>query len=652
MANFFSQVGQNIKSGFQSVLDFLKPAPGTGVFRPEAAISSLLKGPSTGELLSKATAISAPQKPSPISIVSGTPTPGAPITVAGGQQIGQFMDFGALIGNVRPIITAQPQPSFQPPQPPISPDPTINPSFSGAYQSPEQKAQTEARRIAEAQGKAGQPGLGGGGLQQPAQQGAPGAAGFAGTGAGASLGGAVGGLGAPSIVTASDEDKRRQGKQPQFTMITAQQAQDAARAGQLFGSGQSGVFKDAQGNFYGISNAQVATQFGAPGVAPVSALQPTLQPFQTSLATGPISAEALLKGVPDKLLPTYEQAFKDLDTQIQQNLANQPPLPAIFAMDTPAQAEFRANQPLSGQQEYDRLYQELGVSSKAAEIAKQRNEITALEQGLQTIIKDINDNPELPKGLAARMITDFSNKNAITLKNWQSKLDTLLYEKGELDKNLNARLGVFEKDLTRKETREEQARDNARQNLSNIWTQIANGTLDPELLQNKDFGTQVAQLEFLAGYKEGITAQLKSKAKEYDSIITKENAAGDVSIIGVKGDTTKVISTIKGVGTPSSVPAETTFTDKVVNGRLVRILANKKTGEVISQTDLGSAGEETTADKKAKFVQYLQQVPANTKTSSELEGEARAAGLTIDDDLTAAIGSVNTTSWLRRALGF
>src|SRR3990167_7240820 len=97
-------------------------------------------------------------------------------------------------------------------------------------------------------------------------------------------------------------------------MISAQQAQQAASQGLLTGAGQSGVFKDAQGNFYGISNAQVGTQFGAPGVAPVSVAQPALAPFQTSLATGPISAEALLRdGKTPGVIPTFDVLAKDLD---------------------------------------------------------------------------------------------------------------------------------------------------------------------------------------------------------------------------------------------------------------------------------------------------------------------------------------------------
>ena len=306
----------------------------------------------------------------------------------------------------------------------------------------------------------------------------------AGTGAGLSFPGAVGtNLGASGILSSEEQPKKTK-KQPQFTMITAQQAQQAASQGLLTGAGQSGVFKDAQGNFYGIQNAQVGTQFGAQGVAPVSVPQPTLAPFQTSLATGPISAEALLAGGKTPgVIPTYDVLAKDLDAKIQENLANQPPLPAVFAMDTQAQAEFRANQPLSGQQAYDQLYTQLGISNKAAEVAQQRQKINALETELQEIIKDIQDNPDLPKGLAARMITDFTNKNAITLRNWQSQLDTLLYEKSELDKDLNARLGIFEKDLTRQQSQQEQERDNARQQIQQYITSGAFAEFSDEQLK-------------------------------------------------------------------------------------------------------------------------------------------------------------------------
>ncbi len=532
---------------------------------------------------------------------------------------------------IRPLITTQPT---QPTQP--IPPPTAD-RFGRPLPPPPQAS-------------SGQPGIAqpsGGGFQQQAQQGAPGIGGISGSQRGASFGGAVGGGGVPSVGVSQEEPKTK--KQPQFTMITAQQAQDAARQGLLQGAGQSGVFKDQAGNFYGISNAQIATQFGAPGVAPTpTTTTPTLAPFQTSLTTGPISAEALLSGVPGKLLPTYETAANDLQDAVAQNLANQPPLPVTFAMDTQSQAEWRANQPLSGQQAYDQLYQQLGISSKAAEVANKKREIAALEQGLQTIIKSIDENPELPKGLAARMITDFSNKNAITLRNLQSSLDTLLYEKGELDKDLNQRLGIYEKDITRAEDRDKEKRQSVKDQLSTL---ISSGAITE--MSDSDLQQWAKAAGYTTSSLQAIKKAKATKAADITNVQFKEDAQGNVTAIGLDEDNKPVtLGTLKGVGTPSPSAADTTFSDKVINGRLVRILSNKKTGEVISQTDLGAAGQETTADKKSKFVQYLQQVPANTKTSAELEGEARAAGLTIDDDLTAAIGQVNTTSWLRRALGF
>ena len=403
-----------------------------------------------------------------------------------------------FVPTIRPLITTQPIPIPPPPAPLY-----VAPGTTAGYATPEERARREAQRLIDEQGKGGIAGTpspiwnpGGGSAVPSGFNPAAGLSGLSGLTSGtpraASLGGAVGGLGISNAGETPEEKKK--GKQPQFTMITAQQAQDAARQGLLQGAGQSGVLKDAQGNFYGIQNAQVATQFGAPnaqGIQTVTptGINPTLQPFQASINTQPISAEALLKGVPEKLLPTYEKAFQDLDTQIQENLANQPPLPATFAMDTPAQTEYRANQPIQGQQMYDQLYQQLGISNKAAEIANRRREITALEDGLQKIVKDIQDNPDFPKGLANRMITDFSNKNAITLRNLQAGLDTLLYEKGELDKDLNQRLGIYEKELTRQETQQEQARDNARQQVQQY---ISSGAFaefsDEQLKQIADAG--------------------------------------------------------------------------------------------------------------------------------------------------------------------
>src|SRR3990167_6751557 len=161
--NFLSNLGSSIVSGFKSALAPLLPQ---GFFT-----SGLPSKAMTADIFSKATSLSAPSKvDTGLSVTGLTPSnyqPGNVFTQPGGQVIGQvnpqasgvitnpsaftqnIQDFNQ---SIRPLITTQPAPILQ--------DPTLNTSFSGAYQSPEQKAFTQQQQQAQKQGLSGLPGVG------------------------------------------------------------------------------------------------------------------------------------------------------------------------------------------------------------------------------------------------------------------------------------------------------------------------------------------------------------------------------------------------------------------------------------------------------------------------------------------------------------
>src|SRR3990167_9635127 len=183
--DFLSQLGQSIVGGFKSAVAPLLPQ-GFFTKRPESA-------PTTASLLSNAQFLSAPTKIDTGLTVRGLEQgfqPGNVFAKPGGEIIGQVSPSGLNVltnpdafsqsvkdfnQSIRPLITTQPTLI----QSPRLPEPSTVDRF-GKPLPPSPQAPSGRPGIA-------QP-IGGGFQQQQAQQETTGLGGFAGTGAGASLG--------------------------------------------------------------------------------------------------------------------------------------------------------------------------------------------------------------------------------------------------------------------------------------------------------------------------------------------------------------------------------------------------------------------------------------------------------------------------------
>lgn len=95
----------------------------------------------------------------------------------------------------------------------------------------------------------------------------------------------------------------------------------------------------------------------------------------------------------------------------------------------------------------------------------------------------------------------------------------------------------------------------------------------------------------------------------------------------------------------------TVFKDVNIGGRLVRITSDKS-GNVLSQADLGPAGDTTGTDRKNMFIQYIAANPDNYTTKEQFEKAAAEAGIPPQDkDIQATLDSLdikNKPGWLRR----
>lgn len=94
------------------------------------------------------------------------------------------------------------------------------------------------------------------------------------------------------------------------------------------------------------------------------------------------------------------------------------------------------------------------------------------------------------------------------------------------------------------------------------------------------------------------------------------------------------------------------FQIRDIGGRTIQIFFDD-TGNEINRADLGPAGDQSEADRKAVFARAVATLGKNEKTRKELEATALQLGLNPEDaDVDGIIDSVNKTSSTRRALGF
>lgn len=94
------------------------------------------------------------------------------------------------------------------------------------------------------------------------------------------------------------------------------------------------------------------------------------------------------------------------------------------------------------------------------------------------------------------------------------------------------------------------------------------------------------------------------------------------------------------------------FQIRDIGGRTTQIFFDAE-GKETHRVDLGPAGDQSEADRKAVFAQAVGALEANEKTKAELRQTALQLGLNPDDpDVSDIIGRANTTSGVRRALGF
>lgn len=452
-----------------------------------------------------------------------------------------YETYGLGGGQIRPALPQTTTAFVGPSQPPPSPQPL---STGGPVKTPEV-------------GKTGTPGatsVPGGGVSSPQVTGTPGI-----TGGGSSFTGtlgAVSGLGATSplggVATETEEEKR---KREEIQVAAIQRSIPGAR-----------LFRDPTGQFFAVdpSGRVLTTQQTAQlaGLTPSSARQdfqaPTTPSFDaTGLQTRVNEISKILTSGKSLSAGTLQDYFNELGsiaTGIKLELEKQSPLPQFLVVETQDQLNYLNQQPfnqrLTLRQQMDGLRGQLGLPGLEKNRIDLMQQIQATNEAFQKVIDDINENPDLPKGLAKRRVQELQNQLKTRITQLTGQLEITQRQITDANDVLNREFGIAKEERLE----EERQRDNARSILNSLIS--SKGITS---LSEGDLTSLASAAGLTTAQARAIQNAVKQGQREYSNFVTKEDAAGNLNVIGIKSDgTSQLLSTIKGVGTPSPSPGRYT----------------------------------------------------------------------------------------------
>lgn len=163
--------------------------------------------------------------------------------------------------------------------------------------------------------------------------------------------------------------------------------------------------------------------------------------------------------------------------------------------------------------------------------------IQALTAAYNPIIQDIKSNPDLPKGLAARRLTDLNEKQKNVLLGFQNQLELLNTAIGDQNQAVNRAFQIAQFSSSTAE----KATDNARQLLNTMVTTGAIGGMSDK---------ELSQLASKTGVP--LSGLIKARTVANDPVKNIETITDDAGTLrGVDKLSGKTIWTIKGAGKSS-----------------------------------------------------------------------------------------------------
>lgn len=212
-------------------------------------------------------------------------------------------------------------------------------------------------------------------------------------------------------------------------------------------------------------------------------------------------------------------------------------------IDTQEQMDFlkslAPHEQMTAKQAMDQAREQVGLPALEAQRIDTLKQLQATNEAFQSIYDDIKKNPDLPKGLAQRRLTELQNQQKTRITQLSNQMDIFNQQISDANQVVNRNFQIFQSD----QAEQNRQQDNARRTLSLLISSGAFGAMtDAELNKiSSSTGIPVSGLQ---------SVRDKSKNVDAAKIITNEFADG--SLKGIDQSTGKVVWSLNGAAKPAS----------------------------------------------------------------------------------------------------
>ena len=286
------------------------------------------------------------------------------------------------------------------------------------------------------------------------------------------------------------------------------------------------------------------------------------EPFRTKTPSGALDLGSITAGVTEiskmlssgNPLSTTDKAgfmnyLNEATNALVETQNNMNPLPDAPVVDTQGQSDFLNNLPegeKSGLKvQMDTFREQIGLPGLEKARVDVMSKLNATLNIYQKIVDDISNNPDLPKGLAARRIREFNKEYSTTIQNLQGQLAITNQQITDGNDRVNMEFKISESE----ESRRQNAIDNSRAILQQY---ISTGALsvfdDTQLKQIADAGIGYNYSALISMRK-----ALQDSQDKYSNFSVQTDEQGNATVIGITKDgKVSVLSKIAGVAKPKS----------------------------------------------------------------------------------------------------
>ena len=228
-------------------------------------------------------------------------------------------------------------------------------------------------------------------------------------------------------------------------------------------------------------------------------------------------------GIQGQLTPQVAQSYQDFINyaqqtveSIRQKIEQGSPTPQEPVVDVQAQLDFLKQQPPEAQvglrQQLDQWRRDNGMMGFEAERINILKDLQAARESRDVIVKEIEDNPDLPKGLAARRKAEVDKDYNERVQSATNRLQIVTQQIGDLNDQLNMQFKIYESEESRRRSRIDDQRQLVQQFVSS--GAIA-GFSDEQLEQAaRQFATAGYDLESLKMIRDAVKRGETLKAEQ------------------------------------------------------------------------------------------------------------------------------------------